>query len=258
MTHDRDLDSQVRTWLEETPPGPPDRDAVHARVMDRLPETHQRRHWWPFRWNPLAAGATRSADAGGPHPAGRSRTMFNATRMVAASAILALVGSLALVGGNLGPSSDPVGVPGAEEPNRAPAHFEQTVRVRLDQAGVPTEVDGVSQLHGVVTSYLAQIGSDSRVTGIGTFTFDGAEYLAGVGPVWGTFRLQNEDGAWEGPFSGMARPDQTRLSGWLVGEGAYESMSQYRDMIIDHRTTEAVITGLIIPGDPPPKALTSD
>ena len=182
--------------------------------------------------------------------------MFSATRMAALVAVLTLGGSFAIFGGALGPSVDQPGGPLAgatspDDPTLAPAPFEQTVRLKIDRFGVPGEVDGVSQLQGQVSSYVVESDLDPRLVGQGVFTFNGAEYLPGVGPVWGTLRFQTEEGAWEGSLSGMARPGQTRLSGWLVGEGAYEGLSQYRDMIADHSTAETVITGIIIPGDPP-------
>ena len=39
MTNDRDLDRQVHSWLAEPPSGPPDRDAVYARVSDERYDT---------------------------------------------------------------------------------------------------------------------------------------------------------------------------------------------------------------------------
>jgi hypothetical protein len=47
MSADRDVDSIVRSWLEEGVTALPDR--VLDNVLDRLPATHQRRSWWPAR-----------------------------------------------------------------------------------------------------------------------------------------------------------------------------------------------------------------
>jgi hypothetical protein len=94
MTADRDLDTQVRTWLEEPPAGPPDRDAVFTRVRDRLPDTPQRRpRWlWPFDGHLPGAAAARHAGTPGVTTRGRVMQMFSATRVLMATTVLALSG----------------------------------------------------------------------------------------------------------------------------------------------------------------------
>ena len=259
MTNDRDLDTTVRTWLDEPPPGPPDRDAVHARVMDRLPETHQRRHWWPIQWNPFAAGATRSADANGPHPAERSRTMFNATRIVAAAAVLALGGSLAFVAAPLGPSEEPV-VPASsastvDDQMMAPASIRATYLWGLDGDNNGEEVGDF--LRGRIGKMWAIDDPDPRLDGTARFVHD-ARDDGGLGPQWGTFRLETEEGAWEGTMSGFWDRHETRTSGWLRGEGAYDGLTMYLQSSIDHAGAPAEMIGIIVPGDPPSDPPTFD
>ena len=84
---ERPLDRHLNDWLnrslEELPDGPELPSTIRTDVLSRLPGTPQRRRWWPFRWFPFGLGATRSADREGPHSEGRSRSMFNATRVAA-------------------------------------------------------------------------------------------------------------------------------------------------------------------------------
>lgn len=237
MTFERDLGQLLDDWMQEDAVLPDDLDEVFVK----LSATRQRHHRWSFTF---------------PGFTWRLQTMFTAARMAALVAVVTLGVGVSIYGGALTPSADlagssPAGAAATDDPTRAAAQFEQTVRVRPVNSGTPEDIDGVPHLLGVVSSYRVESDPDPRLVGEGVFSFDGAEFWPGIGPVWGTFRLETEDGAWVGPFSGMARPGETRLSGWLVGEGTYEGMSQYRDMVVDHSTAAAVIHGMIIPGDPP-------
>ena len=73
----------------------------------------------------------------------------------------------------------------------------------------------------------------------------------GMGPTWGTLRLENEDGAWEGVVSGYWYAPETRTAGWLVGEGAYEGLSYYHESVLEHGYLTISMSGIIYPGDPP-------
>jgi hypothetical protein len=97
MTADRDLDTQVRQWLEEPPPSLPDRDAVFVRVRDRLPDVPQRRRRWPWPFDGHPAGTTaRRVGTTGMIDRGRFMHMFTATRALIATALLALSGGVLL------------------------------------------------------------------------------------------------------------------------------------------------------------------
>lgn len=238
MTNDRDLDTKVRTWLADPPPGPPDRNAVHARVMDRLPETHQRRHWWPFKWNPFATGATRSADAHGPQPLGRSRTMFNATRVVAAAAIVALGGSALLIAGPLGPS-EPLGPAGAEA-STAPTevvHFTGHVATGEGRVGeIETLPDRTIERGWQSTFYNTM--SDPRVSGGGsainyleTIEAGGFMFLshASKGELvndGGTFGLSCS-GAGNGGGSASEEAPMGSIVCWYEGADGYDGLSAF-------------------------------
>ncbi len=236
MTIGHDLEHRLDSWMQEDATLPDDL----REVLAKLPETPQRRH----RWSLGLADLTW-----------RTRTMFSATRIAALVAILTLGGGLAIYSGALGPTADQAAVPSAEitaaeDPTQMPIRFEQSVGANLEQQGVTSERDGVSQLRGQITNYVAESADDPRLVGTGRFILDAADH-GGFGPEWGTFRLENEEGAWQGTMSGFHAPLETRLSGWLVGEGAYEGQTQYREMVADHGAFTAVIKGIIYPGDPP-------
>jgi hypothetical protein len=92
---------------------------------------------------------------------------------------------------------------------------------------------------------------DARVTGTGRYLLT----IYGVpsnGAVAGTLRIENADGAWEGPVTGVLQPSGSTFgAGWLSGEGAYEGLSYYHH----HWTTDPegplTVNGMIVAGDPP-------
>lgn len=196
MTDDRDLDPKVRTWLDEPPPGPPDRKAVYARVMDRLPQTRQRRPWWPFGWNPFAAGATRSAEAEGPRPQRRSRTMFSPVRVVAATAFLAVGGSLAFMTA-LGPSDapQPAAAPSAEDI----AYVTGTATHTRQTSPCTTSVTPLYGENRACGHEYEWVTDDPRLSGLQSVEItrrDFRDEAAGISAIVTTGRFENDGGAW--------------------------------------------------------------
>jgi len=182
--------------------------------------------------------------------------MFTATRIAAAVTIVA-VGSLTLVAGPLGPSSNPALVPAAAAPSLSPSN-ELAVRVEgwsqltQTEAGVEDYSGSVGRLRGLELRTRDAM-SDPRVSGVGHVIIDADDYGAETGPEWGTFRLENDEGAWQGPVSGFHSSADSHVAGWLQGEGAYAGLSYYYEIVLDHDGyASAAVTGIIYPGDPPP------
>jgi hypothetical protein len=173
--------------------------------------------------------------------------MFTATRIAASVAILALAGSLALV---IGPrESDPM-TPGAPADSSATdvAAFPVT-----GTAGIKVLENGEDtgdHLRNRLGSNIQMEMSDPRVSGEVRFLHHADDY-GRVGVEWGTYRLENDEGAWQGPVSGFYGPRETRTSGWLAGEGAYEGLTYYLESVIDHGTLIMTINGMVYPGAPP-------
>ena len=98
--------------------------------------------------------------------------------------------------------------------------------------------------------------NDPRVSGTATgiWSMDGwgnPNQGVGAGVQWGTLRLVNEDGAWEGKLSGVAvlpEPGDTIVI-WYTGAGGYAGLT-YFQLITGHGPTWE-IHGQIYPGDPP-------
>jgi hypothetical protein len=98
--------------------------------------------------------------------------------------------------------------------------------------------------------------NDPRVSGTatGTWSMDvwgNPSRGIGAGVQWGTMRLVNEGGTWEGKLSGVAslpEPGDTIVI-WYTGIGGYAGLA-YFQLITGHYPTWE-IQGQIFPGDPP-------
>ena len=58
-------------------------------------------------------------------------------------------------------------------------------------------------------------------------------------------RIENDEGAWQGPLTNVFLPDETWIQyGWLTGEGAYEGLSFFTsfrgDQGVSHHIGEGV------------------
>ena len=97
--------------------------------------------------------------------------------------------------------------------------------------------------------------SDSRLEGDYYITYDGDDYesptVTTVGS--GTWRIENEEGAWQGSFTNIKYPDSTTIvSTALVGEAAYEGLTAVWEST-NHRPRECAwaVRGVILDGDVP-------
>ncbi len=114
-----------------------------------------------------------------------------------------------------------------------------------------TDVDVTEDRGGVLS--ITSLMNDARVTGEASFAFS-ADVYTKVGSEWGTFRLENAGGAWEGPCSGGAWDDgnATMWSCWLVGSGAYDGYTYYFQFVgSEDGTVSPSLEGIIYPGSPP-------
>ena len=177
--------------------------------------------------------------------------MFSAVRIATVVAIVALGGSLALIAGPLGPSAGPALVPGAEAPSpEPPVRVTGSSRtVAIPEMGVETVEDGVAGFRGRIGRG-EPVMDDPRVSGTMEYVHNSDDH-GGMGPTWGTLRLENDNGAWEGVVSGYWYAPETRTAGWLVGEGAYEGLSYYHESVLEHGYLTIGMSGIIYSGDPP-------
>jgi hypothetical protein len=93
--------------------------------------------------------------------------------------------------------------------------------------------------------------SDARVSGTSTVKLSGVADARGVGFEWGTMRLENEGGAWEGPFRGgvWAGTNASDNTAWLIGSDAYEGLTFYQHTRSGGLGADVV--GVILPAPPP-------
>ena len=179
--------------------------------------------------------------------------MFSATRVAAAIAIFMLGASLTLVGVSLGPDQDAAVVPSAEIPAaEVIAHVtgEMTPTETRDE-GTATYTPRAMEYRGVVQDYDV-VSSDPRLSGQLTlqlghdtiFGVPGTSAFAGIG------RIENDEGAWEGPSRGVGYPDtnDTYVQVVLTGSGAYEGLTAVLDGNNSANELVFVFEGSIFPG----------
>ena len=137
-----------------------------------------------------------------------------------------------------------------------PERFEGSMIWSVDPAQRGVE-DGDMLVERIGRQWTRDI-EDPRFAGTALFIHN-ARDAGGMGPEWGTYRLETEDGAWEGTLTGVWDEHETRLAGWLRGEGGYAGNSQYLSIVFDHASAEpAKVVALIFPGEPPPDPPTFD
>ena len=88
-------------------------------------------------------------------------------------------------------------------------------------------MDGIRQMRGL-TATATDTMDDPRVSGTGAIVGNWDGY-GDVGTQWGTYRLENANGAWEGTWRGVIwnRGGGTEHTMWLTGSGAYEGLTYY-------------------------------
>jgi hypothetical protein len=116
-------------------------------------------------------------------------------------------------------------------------------------SGTSTRVGDVTQIRGFVATATNAM-NDPRVTGAGALHLS-IDTHGAVGSEWGTYRLVNAGGAWEGEVRGAAwdSGESSDVAGWLVGTGSYEGSTYYIQIRSVGTSTE--IDGIVFPGPPP-------
>jgi hypothetical protein len=122
-----------------------------------------------------------------------------------------------------------------------------------------TRLDGVVAETFVLSARWAS--NDPRIDGLMTNSGVTLDYrlgalsdsATGVTGVIGSslVRVINDDGAWEGTLDSITMEDDgtDQVSGWLVGEDAYEGLMAY--VMIDYNSPCCMMSGHITPESPP-------
>lgn len=130
-----------------------------------------------------------------------------------------------------------------------PEYVVGTSDLTVTKAGTETVVGGVTQLRGQEMSDTGKM-NDPRLAGTSHVTLN----LDGYGTVaaeWGTSRIENAGGAWEGTWTGASwnGGNATAVSGWLIGSGSYAGYTYYFHAygpVMPFR-----VEGIIFAGSPP-------
>lgn len=232
MTIGSDLEQRLDSWMQEDATLPDDL----REVLAKLPQTPQRRHRWSFTLADLTW---------------RTRIMFTATRVAATIAIFAVGASLAIIVGPLGPTSEVLTGQQADVSPQPPAIVSgasSSIRVE-DMGAVATDGD-VPTVHDNITDVAIE-ANDPRVSGNYHLTQDAQDH-GGMGPMWGTMRVENEDGAWEGPVDGYWTNTDTFFTGCLTGESAYDGLTYCLRVAADAIGLHVAVDGLVYQGGLPP------
>ena len=139
--------------------------------------------------------------------------------------------------------------PGRSPDGEGDEVVEGTESVVVTTEYTEVQVGQVQQLRGGVVTTTA-VMNDPRVSGTGTWQTSVDAYTT-VGPQWGTYRLENATGAWEGTCSGGTwdAGDGAMRTCWLTGSGAYAGYSYF---LYAAWTTPGPgrVQGVIYPGSP--------
>ena len=108
-------------------------------------------------------------------------------------------------------------------------------------------------------SVLTGVGefSDPRLSGASTVIFNvDVDPSTGQGIMCGTIKLENDDGTWEGAYTGMefetSDGDFFTSSGWLSGSGSYAGYSAYIQTTANQGGAGTGTThGVVFKGQPP-------
>ncbi len=264
MTEDR-LQTILESFYRSTALTPPDPSRSLEEVMARVPQTRQRGRCWPLpslgRASVTPPAIPSTAFRPTPMPAttghvptitGRTYTMFSPVKAIVTGAVVFALGGVFLI-------AQPFDQQGGVVPG-APAASTPAVAVHVSGTdGDPTflidptqvRVGDVTQFRGGLFTQTSSM-DDPRVSGELTFTWSGDVYgvpFVDAATEWGTMRIANESGTWEGPCSGGQWGDTTSiLSCWLPGSGDYEGLTYYRQF---DWPPEVGVRGVIFPGVPP-------
>ena len=166
--------------------------------------------------------------------------------------------------GSSAPASTPTVAPGAAtpEPTSAPYNYGPATIVAGTEACDATEgtetvaADGTTQSRGWILTCI-DTSNDPRVTGTVTYSWNYDMWGSGMEFAhvqWGSGRLENAGGAWEGTLTGsFSTKNGDVILFWFEGTGGYEGLSYGMWAVLP--TAEAgwtyPVKGIIFPGSPP-------
>jgi hypothetical protein len=267
----KQLAPKVRAWLKGTDVEPEDARRSVGSVSVGAEHTRQRGRWWPlpsFR-REAAPQAARTDAQPRPIPAtnghtptviGRTTSMLSPAKTIVAAALVFGIGGVMLIAQPFQPQST---VPGADTKAGVAENVPFTMSFSWRYPSVrPYEErteDGVTKSIGECWAPGILAPSDPRMAG--TLEYCGSEHVYGTDReadtvvLTETYRITNEEGAWQGSSYGAwwddpGSGDRMEVGGdplILVGEGAYDGLYAALTFLPDWRD----IRGVIFAGAPP-------
>jgi hypothetical protein len=263
---DEKLVPALRSWLKSRDVTPPDATRSIAHVMAHLPQTRQRGRWWPLpvlgRDTVLPAAVRRTGTPLAPIPAGNGRTsivtgriqlMFSPAKVTLIGALVFALGGVWFIAQPFDRQEATVPAAATAEPSAATGAVHvtgtETVHSNVD-VDSQERVGDILKVRGV-HAITDEVASDPRVSGSGTL-FANVDVYGMDGPQWGTLRIENDGGAWEGTWRGVKYGGIVDSgSAWLVGSGDYEGLTYYYSFGGGNTDLVLETEGLIFPGGAP-------
>ena len=293
---DKRLTPAVAEWLLDTDAPTPDLDGSVERAMSNVEQTPQlRRRWWLPAVGRIRASAPTAEETNDYRPrpipatnghsatvAGRTQSMFSPAKAITAGALVLAIGGALLIaqpfdqGGSSAPGA------AVDEDAMRPALVTGTITYDEDSGEFTClsgpwgscvdspSADGVTRFRTLGQTATVEM-SDPRLSGDATVdeygdVFDSetrtkVELGEGYGFEWGTMRIVNEAGAWEGSWIASSTIAETETEDavspiLLVGSGAYDGLSAILYEVNadwgDGPNGPDSLDGTIFPGDPPP------
>ncbi len=112
---------------------------------------------------------------------------------------------------------------------------------------------GTGRYRGAVLA-CTDTSNDPRVSGSATYTWEYDGWARGAHVQWGTGRLENAGGAWDGTMTGSySIPRGDVLLFWFKGSGGYEGLSYAMWAVLSPAEVAWTypVDGIIFPGSPP-------
>jgi len=147
------------------------------------------------------------------------------------------------------PTLTPSPVPSTDGSGDEPVVGTEAVAGPTSGSGTVTIEGDVTHLRDVTVTSLGSM-NDPRVAGAATWEVS-ADLRSGIGPAWGTYRLETASGAWEGTCTGSLWADGTagtRICS-LVGSGSYTGFTYM--LVATWSDGSGDVRGVIVPGSLP-------
>ncbi len=260
MSAPRDLGPDFRAWMDDVPPMPPD---VLARTLDETRPTRQRRRW--RRFLPVRKPTAKADDRGDrAWPAvaiatasiGGTTLMLSPTKLVAAAATAALMGSLLLAGQLTTSKQSLPAAPDASKAGEITLVEGSMYTLSKDEIGTrDTHAGGQARVDEWWTMEFRT--NDDRLNGIAISRHNrnllgsSGSFYRGTRAI--TVRLENDGGAWVGSGLGYMEPDTTVFHYRLLldGQGGYDGLDAIIDLDNPVITAPFELAGAILSGGLP-------